>query len=284
MSSLRILVVDDEAPTRNFLCDGLGALGITDQAIGVASAEDALEQARNEPPDLVISDIRMTGLNGLDLARYLRQSCPDTKVILVTGYSTRDIEKTASALGVDALIRKPFGLEALGEAVRKALSQARSARPDESGLAPAAIDAVARRLDMLKRDVGAQWMALIDAEHHIHLQSGSADNLDGALAQVFKQGWIAAIMAASGHSGPSFVYLEGQPHDIYLTSVDQQYCLAFVYDRRWQANRVGAVWLTVKQSVPELSRQLSNANGSRLPNGQAAVTTPPNYHTPGQVA
>ncbi|HZY42064.1 MAG TPA: response regulator, partial [Anaerolineae bacterium] len=123
MNDTRILVVDDESPTRNFIVDGLSALGITDHAVGVASAEDALASAARQAPDLVISDIRMTGLNGLDLARYLHQNHPQTKVILITGYSTRDIEKAAAALGVDALLRKPFGLDALGEAVRTALNR-----------------------------------------------------------------------------------------------------------------------------------------------------------------
>ena len=58
--------------------------------------------------------------------------------------------------------------------------------------------------------------------------------------------------------GACFLYIESQPHDIYLTSVDRSYCLIFIYDRRWQNNRVGAVWLTAKHGVQELARVLSN--------------------------
>ena len=111
-----------EGPTRNFIVDGLGALGITDHAIGVASAEDALAAAAEIPPDLVISDIRMTGLNGLDLARFLHQSHPNTKVILITGYSTRDIEKAAKVdcrkayAGAGLLAVVPLAADALGKA------------------------------------------------------------------------------------------------------------------------------------------------------------------------
>lgn len=258
MSSVRILVVDDEAPTRDFICDGLSALGITDDARGVASAEDALAAARENPPDLVITDIRMPGLNGLDLARYLHQTLPDTKVIVVTGYSTRDIEKTAQALAVDALLRKPFGLESLGEAVRKALNQARLARTSGNGLAPQIMEALARQIEILKRDVGAQWIGLLDVEGKIIFNSGATDNLDDTLTQVLSQGWPAMIARISDRSGPCFLYVEGQPHDIYLTSVDHKHSLAFVYDRRWQTNRVGAVWLTTKHSVQEVARLLAD--------------------------
>lgn len=257
MNNIRILVVDDEGPTRNFIVDGLSALGITDCAVGIASAEDALASAARQTPDLVISDIRMTGLNGLDLARYLHQSHPQTKVILITGYSTRDIEKAAAALGVDALLRKPFGLDALGEAVRTALNRVRLAA-DEPGLPPAKLEALTRQIDILKRDAGAQWIGLLDQDGQLVIHAGPTDEFSELLKQVTTRGWAGAIAATAGTFGACFLYIEGQPHDIYLASVDRSYCLTFIYDRRWQNNRVGAVWLTAKHGVQELARVLSN--------------------------
>jgi CheY-like chemotaxis protein len=257
MDGIRILVVDDESPTRNFIVDGLGALGITDKAIGVASAEDALAAADEATPDLVISDIRMTGLNGLDLARILHQNHPTTKVILITGYSTRDIEKAATALAVDALIRKPFGLDALGDAVRTALSHGRPAA-DERGLPPAKLEALTRQIDILKRDIGAQWIGLLDKEGQPVIQAGASDELADLLQRLTTRGWAATLAATTEDIGAYFLYIEGQPHDIYFTSVDHCYSLVFIYDRRWQTNRVGAVWLTARHSVQELARLLSN--------------------------
>jgi CheY-like chemotaxis protein/predicted regulator of Ras-like GTPase activity (Roadblock/LC7/MglB family) len=273
MSGARILVVDDEGPTRDFIVEGLNALGITDNALGVASAEDALAAAAEQPPEVVISDIRMTGLNGLDLARYLHQNHPDTKVILVTGYSTRDIERTASALAVDALLRKPFGLDALGEAVRAALRRSHSAG-NGSGLSPAKTELVMRQIEILKRDVGAQWIGLLDHEGNIVLTDGLAENMDEPLTQIVSQGWAKMMTLISGQIGACFLYVEGQPHDIYLSSVDNRYCLTFIYDRRWQTNRIGAVWLTAKHSVEEIARLLSN---------QAADSLSQTYIMPGRL-
>lgn len=270
MTGWRILVVDDESPTRDFIVDGLTALSITDEAVGVSSAEDALAAAAEQPPDLVISDIRMTGLNGLDLARVLRQKYPDTKVILVTGYSTRDIEKTAQALEVDALLRKPFGLDALGEAVRAAL-QHKQLAPKTNGLYPAKIELLTRHLDVLKRDVGAQWIGLLDKEGHIALTVGSPESMDTTITQLMNESWAANVLSIAKSTGPCFTYIEGQPHDIYLASVDTQYALAFLYDRRWQANRVGAVWLTVKHTVQELARILSNQSQNGQPAARLSV-------------
>jgi CheY-like chemotaxis protein len=257
MDEIRILVVDDESPTRNFIVDGLGALGITDHAIGVASAEDALAAAAEATPDLVISDIRMTGLNGLDLARFLHQNHPQTKVILITGYSTRDIEKASTALSVDALIRKPFGLDALGEAVRTALNRPRLTA-DKHGLPPAKLEALTRQIDILKRDIGAQWIGLLNNQNDLIIQAGTSDELTDLLQRLTTRGWATSLAAAAEDIGAYFLYIEGQPYDIYFTSVDRRYSLAFIYDRRWQTNRVGAVWLTAKHSVQELARILSN--------------------------
>src|SRR5512135_818462 len=139
MSSVRILVVDDEPHTRTFICDGLSALGITDDAQSVSTADEALEEISRHTPDLVITDVRMPGLNGLDLARYLRQTYPQTKVIVVTGYSTRDIERTTLALSVTALLKKPFGLDNLGDIVRQALSNGGHAAKSSGEIAPVAV-------------------------------------------------------------------------------------------------------------------------------------------------
>ncbi len=276
MDGIRILVVDDEGPTRNFIVDGLGALGITDHAIGVASAEDALAAAAEMPPDLVISDIRMTGLNGLDLARFLHQNHPNTKVILITGYSTRDIEKAATALSVDALIRKPFGLDALGDAVRTALNRSRPTL-DQHGLPPAKFEALTRQIDILKRDIGAQWIGLLDSQGQPIIQASTSDELTDLVQRLTSRGWATQLAAAADGIGPFFLYLEGQPHDIYFTSVDRSYSLVFIYDRRWQTNRVGAVWLTAKHSVQELARLLSDQAAPGPPRTAYAALAVPAY-------
>lgn len=256
MSMAHILVVDDEPHTRNFICDGLSALGIVDDALGVATAEDALIEVKQRQPDLIITDVRMPGLNGLDLARYIRQTYPDIKVIVVTGYSTRDIEKTALALSVTALLRKPFGLETLGEVVRQALMPA---VPGRTGTDPSALilEPLQRQINILKRDTGAMWVALVGTTGQIIIQSEAVSELNKLVDDAAFQSWPYMLSQIRDHGGPSFLYVESQPYDVYLGSVDAQHSLALVYDRRWQTNRIGAVWLTTKQALPEFSRLLA---------------------------
>jgi DNA-binding response OmpR family regulator len=258
MSSARILVVDDEPHTRNFICDGLSALGIADDALGVSTADEAIAEISRRVPELVITDVRMPGLNGLDLARYLRQTYPETKVIVVTGYSTRDIERTALALSVTALLKKPFGLDTLGDIVRKALSNGGHAAKSMGEIAPLAVEPLERQVSILKRDTGALWVGLYAATGQLVTHSGFDANLDRDVDQILLPTWPSQIAQFAERGGPCFLFIDRQPHDIYLSSVGAEHCLALIFDRRWQTNRMGTVWLTARQSAQEMARLLQH--------------------------
>ncbi len=259
MGSARILVVDDEPHTRTFICDGLSALGIADNAQGVSTADEALAEISRHTPDLVITDVRMPGLNGLDLARYLRQTHPETKVIVVTGYSTRDIEKTALALSVTALLKKPFGLDTLGEIVRKSLGNGSQGNKSISEIAPLSVEPLERQVSILKRDTGALWVGLYTAAGLLVAHSGFDDNLDQMLDQILLPIWPGQIAQFADRGGPCFLFIDRQPYDIYLSSVGTEHCVTLIYDRRWQTNRMGTVWLTARQSAQEMARLLAPA-------------------------
>jgi CheY-like chemotaxis protein len=261
MSLARILVVDDEPHTRTFICDGLSALGIVDDALGVSTADEALAEISRQVPDLVITDVRMPGLNGLDLARYLRQTHPDTKVIVVTGYSTRDIERTALALSVTALLKKPFGLDMLGEVVRKALNKTSSTVPFNE-MVSAAMEPLERHISILKRDTGALWAGLFTAAGQLLTHTGLDEHLDRTLDEIVCQTWPSQLSQIAERGGPCFLFIDRAPHDIYLSTVGSDHCIVLIYDRRWQTNRMGAVWLTARQTAQELARLLAQPSRS----------------------
>jgi len=110
----RILVVDDDADVRSFLADmlaGLGHLVETDDC-----AEAALETLAGAPPDLLLLDFAMPGMNGAQLAREARALHPGLPIIFVTGFAESD--QLESALGGEAtVLKKPFGAEQLAAAI-----------------------------------------------------------------------------------------------------------------------------------------------------------------------
>ncbi|MCI5131179.1 MAG: response regulator, partial [Candidatus Electrothrix sp. EH2] len=84
----RILIVDDELSMRDFLKILFENEGY--ETAVAPDAETALDLAINDPVDLVITDIRMPGMNGLDLLAELKQHFPDIPVIMLTAYASPD--------------------------------------------------------------------------------------------------------------------------------------------------------------------------------------------------
>jgi CheY-like chemotaxis protein len=255
MNDSRILVVDDEERTRTFICDSLMVLGITDQAIAVASAEEALQEAERLPIDLVISDVRMPGLNGLDLARQLHRTHPSTRVILITGYSTRDIEHTADSLFVEALLKKPFGLDTLATTVQTALLAPHPISLAEINTGSTA-EIILHRLKILRRDSGASWVGLLDDGGSIVKDTRSSQMSETTAEAIQQRAWLPSIQAADNRQGAYFAYIEQATYNLYITNVVPTYFLVLVYHRREPASRIGAVWLSARETARNLASHL----------------------------
>lgn len=109
----RALVVDDEALIRWSVAETLTALGMeVVQAGDAAGARDAITHA-GVPFDVVVLDLRLPDMNDLTLLRHVRGSLPGAFVLLMTAFDTPEIMAEATAIGVNAILNKPFELEQL---------------------------------------------------------------------------------------------------------------------------------------------------------------------------
>jgi len=112
--SLRLVLVEDDEDYRALLSEFLASLGHS--VLEFASAEEALRHidgSNGEAPSLVLTDVRMRRMSGLDLARALRSVHPELPIILMTAFSERTLAEQALALGRSAYVEKPFRLAAL---------------------------------------------------------------------------------------------------------------------------------------------------------------------------
>jgi putative nucleotidyltransferase with HDIG domain len=114
----RILIVDDEPEIRTVLCDLLSA-GY--ECAGVGSAGEALALSRTDRFDLVISDIMMKGMSGLEMVPHVRALAPQTQIIMISGSQTIESAIEALRIGVFDYIMKPFDLQLVERVVRRAL-------------------------------------------------------------------------------------------------------------------------------------------------------------------
>jgi DNA-binding response OmpR family regulator len=106
----RILLVDDDALLRRSLAFNLEQAGYT--IITAASAEDALAVARRDPPDMVLLDIGLPGMDGLDALRHLKETL-NLPVIFLTARHREFDEVLGLELGADDYITKPFDVDVL---------------------------------------------------------------------------------------------------------------------------------------------------------------------------
>ncbi|MDT8420173.1 MAG: response regulator [Desulfuromonadales bacterium] len=119
----KILVVDDDRDMRDNIVEIL-----TDSEFEIAAAEDgedALRQLKGQSFDLVLLDLLMPGLSGMDVLSMIKRESPSTQVIMVTAFSTVDNAVEAMRKGADDYITKPFKINELRMTVRKCLEQAR---------------------------------------------------------------------------------------------------------------------------------------------------------------
>ena len=122
-----LLIIDDELSTSWALAEGLSDDGFTIDTF--RSAEEAMDWLRRGgKSDLVISDLRLPGLSGLELARKLARGRHAQPVIIVTAYGTPDSMRDLAAAGVTDCFPKPFPMDVLRRSVHKALAVAAAPR------------------------------------------------------------------------------------------------------------------------------------------------------------
>jgi DNA-binding NtrC family response regulator len=117
-----ILIVDDEPTTSWALAEGLSDDGFSIDTF--RSAEDAWAWLQGGHSDLVISDLRLPGMSGLELARKLRRGRHAQPVIIVTAYGTPETIRDLRGAGVADCFTKPFPIDRLRRSVRLALEAA----------------------------------------------------------------------------------------------------------------------------------------------------------------
>lgn len=103
---ISILVVDDQQDLRELLTRILAKEGYSVDS--VANGEEALGRLRQRPFNLVLTDVKMPGLNGFDLIQLIKKEFPSVGVIVMTAYGDSYTVKDALLLGADEYITKPF--------------------------------------------------------------------------------------------------------------------------------------------------------------------------------
>jgi len=108
---VKLLIVDDDLPTCDFL--RLFFEKRQYQVFTAQTGEDALSIVKDKQPDIILLDIKMGGISGIEVLRRIKENCRDVKVIMMTGVKEDVVIDLAKEYGAIDYITKPFSLEHL---------------------------------------------------------------------------------------------------------------------------------------------------------------------------
>jgi two-component system response regulator AtoC len=120
MAHTRVLIVDDEEVMRDSLSDWLREDGY--DVVSVASGHEAIEKVKAEAWNVMMVDLKMPGMDGIEVVREVKKIAPELPMIMVTAYATVDTAVQAMKEGAYDYIAKPFDPEQVGLAIRKIIA------------------------------------------------------------------------------------------------------------------------------------------------------------------
>jgi DNA-binding NtrC family response regulator len=121
-AKLQVLVIDDDAVVGRSFDRVLSDKGY--EVSTALSGEQAMETLENHNFDVVFTDIKMPGMDGLEVTERIKAKCPWTPVVVITGYGTQANEVRASVLGASGFVRKPLTPEMIESITLKAVNDA----------------------------------------------------------------------------------------------------------------------------------------------------------------
>ena len=136
-ANLKVLVIDDDEVVGRSFDRVLSNKGY--DVSTVLNGKDALSNIEENNYDVVFTDIKMPGMDGLEVTERIKARCPWTPVVVITGYGTQDNEEKASVLGANGFVRKPLTPEMIESITLKAVNdsvKAKKPAPEQELVAP----------------------------------------------------------------------------------------------------------------------------------------------------
>ncbi len=212
---------------------GIETLGSEFSVLAVPSGEEAVLEIFMHQCDLLVTDVRLPGISGLEVMRRVRASHPELKVILITGVLDPTIRRNVADAGADAFFLKPIELADFLDAVERCLGLVDDKMPVSNLLQPADIpeDGIADRLTNLRKDVGAFSALLLDDRGRPVVQAGAlpddaaaVENLFPALMAGFSAGMkVSHFLGASRPD--SLTYFGGTRFALFFAPVGTSHAL-----------------------------------------------------------
>ncbi len=260
----RILVVEDELRVAQALCRVLALPeGGGHTVEHCETGEAAIERLQKDHFDLIITDLRMAGISGLDLLEHAHRASPTTRAVLITAYGTPQIEDRAKELAA-AYVAKPFSMQSFVRTVRQILATMPPAPRRLIAFSEDGLRSVRKKMEELRADLGATGALLSDQAGQSLIECGRHGDFDlhTFLAQLGNAMTASnqVIHALQDEASFNLHFHEGKNYEMYTTRISDQTFLTLIFDRQGSAQgRVGMVWSTLRRAVTEIRATLKHA-------------------------
>jgi len=253
----RILIVDDDEKLAALLQESLRTLDEGYDVVTARGTDEALAKLSKRSFDLVITDLMMPEVDGLQLLEALKAINPSIVTVAMTAFDSQEIRAKAERSGIYRYLVKPFSVHEFGQCVKDAFEEAEGAQEAVAFLEEQ-LEAIERHLSSLRASVRAHSVALINAVGEIISLQSVERGLDMASlcsALVTGNAAVASEIARLLGGGPAYrlSYHEGDVYNICVYTLNEGFALVIVFG---QGVKVGQVWFYAKHVVDDLQQLL----------------------------
>lgn len=278
MVTARILIVEDQKQPADALQAGLASLPGSLAVTCVSSAEDAMRALKAGEFDLLIADVLLPGISGLELMARFRRRNPKTRVILLSGVQDAEIRKQVARSGADAFFFKPVELADILDAVERLLGLVKSALPSELSVVANSSDAtesISQQLAELRFTIQAYSVALVSAQGQVIARAGIIPDQD--LERELMPHLMSARLASQRVSSmlgaaqtDDLLVVRGAEYCLHLASVANTYALILV-TKLLKPARSAALAAALQKVLPRLAQNLGASQPQPVPTPAAEL-------------
>ncbi|HTX78985.1 MAG TPA: response regulator [Longilinea sp.] len=290
MADKWILIVDDESSILSVLKNSLKKLGDEFIVMTASNGDEALRQIAAHNFDLVITDYKMGNMNGVQLLEKVHRIRPQAQFILMTAYSSPDIEAESARLRVYRHLAKPLEIETFRNIVKEAVSKTHSVHSEPVMSSQSDYPEINEILLQLQNTARARCIFLTDNEGKYLACTGSMENLSLTRIALLLGKSISNLIEAGKSIGNdqkaiNLSYRESEHGDLYVTNVGPRFLLIVIIQRDSFNNHLETIWRLIKATVVTLQKKTSSDEFSPLGdlmdmNMERAVTGRPLTITP----
>lgn len=237
MTSRRVLIVDDQKEVSGVLRAGLESLQQDIEVTELLSGEEAVLETNKVSFDLLVSDVMLPGMTGIDLMDRLKSENPDLKVVLVSGVTDKKIRRAVAEAGADAFFFKPIEMADFLDGVERALGMVETMLPSELDVESQEAQhekeetiSLSERITSLRQELDASCVYLMNDLGQVLVRAGEMPDREietklatDLMALIFTNNRVSSFLG--GNSSKNLTFFHGKSFDLSISPIGTSYAL-----------------------------------------------------------